>query len=93
MFTDRKIEKLSAQLKDPSAEARRFAAERMGKFKDPRTVAALIRTLCDGSGDVRKTAAESLEKLGEPKWNERVRGDFKDFCRLGASGDREPRSH
>ncbi|MFC1734915.1 hypothetical protein ACFL1X_02290 [Candidatus Hydrogenedentota bacterium] len=40
------------------------------------------------NGDwIRKTAARKLAALGFPQWRELVKGDPKDFARLGASDD------
>ena len=57
--TDR-VSVLISQLKDPDVHIRRGAVSALGKFKEPRTVAALIVALNDTDASVRQEAAAAL---------------------------------
>ena len=63
------------------------AAEALGKLGDRRAVEPLIQALGARDGGVRRAAANALAALGEPAWEELVRGEDEDLARLGASGD------
>ncbi len=79
---------LIQMLDDTEPQVRQAAAGAVGRLHDPIAVAPLIRALGDAHGDVRRTSAESLDMLGEPKWMDYVKGEFRgDFMRLGTSGD------
>lgn len=54
---------------------------------DPCAKEPLFSALGDLDGSVRLAAAEALAILGEPKWNEIIKGDYEDFARLGKSKD------
>jgi HEAT repeat protein len=54
-------------LQSPDPIQRRSAAEALGRFKDPRAVEPLIKTLDDVDSRVRESAARSLGDLGDPR--------------------------
>jgi HEAT repeat protein len=84
----RGFELLIRAFSDRDSSTREAVAVALGRLGDKRAVDPLIRTLGDGfSGDVRKAAATALAAIGEPKWQEIVKGDIEDFERLGACGD------
>ncbi len=54
MFTDRKIEKLSAQLNAASPEKRLSAVRHLGRIRDPRAVDLLIERLKEKTGTYKR---------------------------------------
>lgn len=56
----------------------------------PPPAESLIKALGDSDNNKRCIAAKALSALGEPKWEEWVKGDDEDFLRLGTS--RDPRA-
>jgi len=82
----RAVEPLIKALADNDRVVRSAAARALGELRDPRAVEPLIKMLTDES-DVRGAAVEALSKLGEPKWQELIKGNFNDLIRLGESKD------
>jgi len=63
------------------------ACEALGKLGDARAVEPLIEALGNAEDSERRAAAEALRRLGQPVWHGLVKGDNRDFTRLGESGD------
>jgi len=59
----------------------------LGDSKDERAVQPLLLGVANVSPLVRREAGLALARLGETKWVNIVKGDRKDFERLGSSGD------
>jgi HEAT repeat protein len=55
-----------ARLKSPNVDLRRYAADALAKFADPRSTDALIAALGDQDAEVRTNAAMGLGKLKSP---------------------------
>jgi HEAT repeat protein len=67
---------------DPSSNVRVSAARALGRLRDERAVAPLIRCLASKESDLRVAASEALDKLGRPYWKQWIEGDQGDFERL-----------
>ena len=61
--------------------------EALGHLGDKRAIPPLTRALGYENARVRQTAAAALATLGEPKWQQWVKGDDADCERLGTSSD------
>ncbi|HEY3447146.1 MAG TPA: HEAT repeat domain-containing protein [Myxococcales bacterium] len=55
---------VTARLKDPDCDVRKFAADVLGELADPSSVPALVEALRDADGNIRTAAAEALGKVG-----------------------------
>jgi HEAT repeat protein len=62
----RAVEPLIAALKDSDKDARKAAADALGKIGDGRAVEPLITALNDSRVDAREAAADALVKIGTP---------------------------
>jgi HEAT repeat protein len=65
-------------------------AKILGQLGNVNSIEPLISLLGDsreGGHDVRNAAAIALSKLGEPKWQNYIKGDNNDFVCLGKTGD------
>jgi len=87
----RGVKSLVATLGTPSCAlaVRQAAAKELGELRDSRALKPLITAAVVAEGALRGTAAVALGKLGETKWSDWVKGDERDFERLGRSGDRD----
>jgi HEAT repeat protein len=65
------------------------AARALGDLQDQAALGPLIRAIGSAWSEVRRAAAKSLRRLGQPKWEQWIRGADEDFGRLGESGDPE----
>lgn len=61
------VERLIADLKDPSWQARWFASQALGDMKDPRAVEPLVAALKDKNVYVRAMAAWALGEIKDPR--------------------------
>jgi HEAT repeat protein len=61
------VERLIADLKDPSWQIRWYSAEALGEAKDPRAVEPLIAALKDKNVYVQVMAAWALGKIKDPR--------------------------
>lgn len=61
------VERLIADLKDPSWQARWFASQALGDMKDPRAVEPLAAALKDKNVYVRAMAAWALGEIKDPR--------------------------
>ena len=61
------LERLIADLKDPSWQARWFASQALGDMKDPRAVEPLAAALKDDNVYVRAMAAWALGEIKDPR--------------------------
>jgi len=62
-----------------SPALRLAAVKALGKMGDLRAVEPLIGSLADDDGNVHRAAAEALASLGEPKWQQAIRGQEDDY--------------
>ncbi len=84
----RVAERLIAKLgTKPYPYVLRRVAELLGQLGDLRAVEPLVSALANEDCGVRRATVAALAQLGEPQWQEVVRGDNEDFARLAACGD------
>jgi HEAT repeat protein len=81
------VEILISNLGSKEPATLEVVAQHLGDLGNKRAVEPLIDLLGHITGTVRKSAADALRKLGEPNWQQMVKGDGDDFSRLGMSGD------
>ncbi len=62
------------------------AAKGLAAMGNPEAIPHIRAALVGFHSPLRKTAAEALSLMGEPYWNDYVKGEAEDFSRLGASG-------
>lgn len=86
----RAIEALSKALWDPQQMVRVTATDALGLIRDPSASKPLTVAVGHEDPMVRRAAAKALEWMGEPEWNELVKGDLDDYTRL--SECRDPRA-
>ncbi len=82
----RGVDTLVQELATGDSESRQEAATALGGLGNARALEPLTLALADGDPKVRRAAAAASETLGEVKWTRWVKGDDKDFERLGDSG-------
>jgi HEAT repeat protein len=82
------VDRLIADLKDPSWQARWFAAQALGEIKDPRAVEPLAAALKDKNVYVRAMAAWALGEINDPRAVEplidALRDEIKDVRKKAA---------
>jgi len=89
----RAVEPFIEALGDADHAVRVVAATALGQLADVRAIEPLMRPLCDRYTDVRCAAAKALAALGQPGWQEAIRGQLGDYVRLvrmGLPGAIEP---
>jgi len=64
--------------------------DRLCATGDQRVISAVIRTLGSPDAKMRQQCAQRVAGLGEPQWQQWVKGESDDWIRLGRSG--EPRA-
>ncbi|NIS60530.1 MAG: hypothetical protein GTO13_07490, partial [Proteobacteria bacterium] len=67
VLAETELERLIADLKDPSWQVRWYSAEALGEAKDPRAVEPLIAALKDKNVYVQVMAAWALRKIKDPR--------------------------
>jgi HEAT repeat protein len=72
-------------LESRRGDVRLAAVDALGEMNDSRSVEPLRRALEDSG--LRRSAAIALKKLGDPVWEEMIKGDAGDCERLAAWGD------
>jgi len=76
-------------LKDTDFQVRMTAAQSLGQLNVYPAKEYISDLLVDMTNIVRQTASVVLAQLGEPQWQEWVKGDREDFIRLAQSGNPE----
>jgi HEAT repeat protein len=82
------LEYLLKGLQNDDADIQEKASEALAKIGDIKVVEPLIDTLSSWNIRSRIAAANALKKLGHPKWKKLIKGDLKDFQRLGETLDK-----
>jgi len=83
----RLIVPLTKALDNKDAKVTALVAEALVDLKTPLAVGPLINLLCSESGAIRMVAAKALARLGETQWEHIVKGDDRDYERLGETCD------